>query len=106
LSSLRFSAENSFANRLQSALDQYTKANNGQPPGNVADLAAYIAPPMDNANASLERYQILDTGTNVAGGWSGGWVITQKKAVDPDHDFRWMISPVGYGSSAFKPPGQ
>jgi hypothetical protein len=102
LSRLRFIAENSFANTLQDALGRYTKANNGQPPGNVADLAAYIEPPMDNAGAILERYQILDTGTNVAGGWSGGWVVAQQKAVDPDHDFRWAISPVGYGPSAFK----
>jgi hypothetical protein len=98
LISLRFRAENNFAVKLQPALQQYTKANNGQPPGNLADLTAYITPPVDNANAILERYQILDTGMNVAGGWSGGWVIAQKKAVDPDRDFRWL--------SAFKAPGK
>jgi len=106
LSRLRFIAENSFANTLQEALARYTKANNGQPPGNVPDLAACIEPAMDNASAILERYQVLDTGTNVAGGWSGGWVVTQKQAVDPDHDQRWLISPVGYGPSAFKASGQ
>ena len=56
--------------------------------------------------AIFDRYEILNTGTNVAGGWTGGWVLSQKQAVDPTLDRRWQISPVGFGSSEWEPQSQ
>ena len=106
LSRLRHIAENQLASMLQPALQQwyYTQGNEGHAPQSVAQLAAYIDPPIDNS--IFERYEILNTGTNVAGGWRGGWVISQKKAVDADYDRRWLISPVGFGPQNFKASGQ
>jgi hypothetical protein len=100
LSRVRFIAENQIAVKLQAALQQFTKADEGRAPQNVAELATFIDPPIDKA--IFDRYGILNTGTNVAGGWSGGWVISQKKAVDSDYDSRWLISPRGFGPSEFK----
>ena len=100
LSRLRFIAENQIAARLQPALQQFAKANDNRAPENVAQLATLIDPPIDTA--ILERYEILNTGTNAAGGWRGGWVISQRAAVDSDYDQRWLISPVGFGPSDFK----
>ncbi len=100
LSRLRFIAENQIAARLQPALQQFAQANDNRAPENVTQLATLIDPPIDAA--ILERYEILNTGTNAAGGWRGGWVISQKVAVDSDYDQRWLISPVGFGPSDFK----
>jgi len=47
------------------ALQQFTQANDGLAPQSVAQLATFIDPPIDAA--ILERYEILNTGTNVAG---------------------------------------
>ena len=100
LSRLRFIAENELAGRMQSALGKYSHDNNEQPPPNISQLASYFDPKIDDD--ILERYELLKTGTNVAGGWRGGWVVTQKEAVDVEYDTRWLISPVGYGPSDFK----
>ncbi len=104
LSRLRFTAENQAAIKLQAALHEFSKASNGKPPEKVSDLASLIDPPMDPA--IFDRYEILNTGTNVAGGWTGGWVLSQKQAVDPTLDRRWQISPVGFGSSEWEPQSQ
>jgi RNA polymerase sigma factor (sigma-70 family) len=104
LSRLRFIAENKIANEFQPALQQFTQANNGNAPQSIAQLAPYIDPPIDNA--IFDRYEVVNTGTNVVAGWRGGWVISQKKAVDADHDARWLISPVGFQNADFKTWGQ
>ncbi len=91
LSRLRHIAENQLAGMLQPALQQwyYSQGNEGHAPQSVAQLAAYIYPPIDNS--FFDRYEILDT---------------EKKAVDADYDQRWLISPVGFSLQNFKASGQ
>jgi hypothetical protein len=36
------------------------------------------------------------------GGWTGGWVITQKEPID-GVDARWAVSPRGFSSGNFDP---
>lgn len=100
LGRLRFRAENLFVIQLQSALQRYTQSNAKSTIPSLPDLAKYFDPPID-ANL-LERYQVVNTGTNIIAGWNGGWAITQKNAVDPERDQRWSVSPVGFGPADFR----
>jgi hypothetical protein len=93
---LRFRAVNSFAALLQPALQAYTEANNGQPPGDVLQLAPYFDPPVDDT--ILQRYTVVQANA-VMGGWTGGWAITQKQLVDAS-DYPWFVSPVGFSPTA------
>jgi RNA polymerase sigma factor (sigma-70 family) len=104
LSRLRFIAENELASRMHLALQKFSEDNGGQPPQTISQLASYFDPRI--ADAVFERYEFMKTGTNVAGGWRGGWVVTQKEAVDAEYDKRWLISPVGYGTADFKAADQ
>jgi RNA polymerase sigma factor (sigma-70 family) len=101
-SEIRNRAENLFAGELQPALQKFYQSNSNQPPASVLALAPFFDPPTDNA--ILERYHIVATGKSIVGGWSGGWVITQKETPDVDYDGQWFISPVGYSSGPFKHP--
>lgn len=100
---LRHRAMNMFAPILQPALRKFTDAHDGQPPNEVKELAPYFDPPVDST--VLERYTVLyNTNSNhIMGGWTGGWVVTQKEPVD-GNDSRWAISPVGFSAGQFDPP--
>lgn len=104
LSSLRFRAENQFALRLQRALQLYKQGGQESTSPTLPDLTNYFDPPLDAD--MLARYQVVSTGTNIIAGWQGGWVVTQKSAVDPERDRRWSISPAGFSPADFKWPEQ
>ena len=78
---LRAKAGNYFAVVMMPALKKYTDANSGQPPNDVSLVAPYFDPPIEAS--ILQRYKVIHSDTNhVLGGWSGGWVVTQKEPVD------------------------
>jgi len=104
LSQLRFRAENLFAVQPQRALQRYTQANQQSTVPTLLDLTNYFDPPIDMT--ILERYQVVNTGTNIIAGWRGGWAVTQKNAVDSERDQRWSVSPVGFSPADFRWPEQ
>jgi hypothetical protein len=104
LSQLRFRAENLFAVQLQRALQRYTQANQQSTVPTLLDLTNYFDPPIDMT--ILERYQVVNTDTNIIAGWRGGWAVTQKNAVDSERDQRWSVSPVGFSPADFRWPEQ
>jgi RNA polymerase sigma factor (sigma-70 family) len=101
-SEIRNRAENEFAILLQEALQKFTQANSNHPPDTVLALAAFFVPPVNST--ILERYQLIDTGKSVVGGWDGGWVVSQKDTPDLDYDRQWFISPVGFSTDPYKQP--
>ena len=79
---LRANAENPILGRLESALQKYTRDNNGQFPTDLSELRPYFKSPIDDA--ILQRYEILPASSLVSELQPGGdWVITQKAPVDP-----------------------
>jgi RNA polymerase sigma factor (sigma-70 family) len=100
MSGLRHSAENQFAIKLQNALHNFMQTNNGRFPDSLAQLQSYFDPSLAQA---LERYEIRpakDFPSN--GGLGGDLYITQKAAVDPDYDARWVIGENGFSNTSFK----
>jgi RNA polymerase sigma factor (sigma-70 family) len=95
LSELRNKAKGVLAMSISSALDQYTRANNGQLPTDVPQLQPYFAwhnispvPDLDPAaiDAILQRYQMLKTG-NVSDLQSNEMVLAEKAPVDDKYDY-------------------
>lgn len=88
LSSLRDIAKQFFAPEMGKALGKYTQANNGQLPTDVAQLKPYFDSPVDDA--TLQRYQILKTGT-VSNLQPNEMVVAEKAPVDDDYDNLFQI---------------
>ena len=86
-SNLRDNAENEVFDTMWSALRKYAKANNGQFPADLSQLAPYFRSPIDDA--ILKRYEIVPANSLDSELQPGGdWVITQKAPVNPDLDLR------------------
>jgi hypothetical protein len=96
-SGLRSMAESKFSNKAFTALQNYLKAHDNKFPTDLAQLQPYFDAPLDPA--ILERWTILP-GDEIPGiGNMGDWVITQKAAVDIEHDQRTAIGARGMGST-------
>ncbi|HWY30489.1 MAG TPA: sigma-70 family RNA polymerase sigma factor, partial [Candidatus Acidoferrum sp.] len=86
-SNLRDNAEGQVFDTMWSALRKYAKANNGQFPADLSQLAPYFRSPIDDA--ILQRYEIVPANSLDSELQPGGdWVITQKAPVNPDLDSR------------------
>jgi hypothetical protein len=103
LSELRSDAKGDIAMSISSALDQYTRANNGRLPANVSQLQPYFAymnaqvPDLNHAamDAILQRYQMLTTG-NVSDLQPGDMLLSEKAPVDDKYDYFFEIGLTGY----------
>jgi RNA polymerase sigma factor (sigma-70 family) len=92
---------------LQPALKQYTEANSGQFPADIAALKPYFTSSVDDA--ILERWQVIDAKrlTNLSQNLRNeGWVITQKAPVNRAIDQRLTISLKDFHSFADGAPAQ
>jgi len=85
-STVRFEAENEFANTmLRPALQNYAEANGGQFPKDLAALKPYFKTPV--ADGVLNRWEILP-GNNFQLVEDEDWVVTQKAPVNKELDRR------------------
>jgi len=94
--SLRNRAENLMANKLQSALSAYVKANDGLLPDQPSQLLPFFDPP---GEAELvERYQMLQTGrlSDLPQGDASMRLMTIKSPADIEYDSIWMIGTSGF----------
>lgn len=102
LSALRGAGEHKLVPLLQDALRKFAHANNSKYPTDLSQLRPYFENPAVD-DAMLRRYEIVpqDTIREVRVGEE--WVITQKTAVDDEHDNKFVIGSRGYGSTTFTP---
>ena len=87
LRSVRMLAKDRFADMMQSALNKYTKANNGQLPDDLSQLQSYFQPLVEDA--VLRRYKMLETGNvnNVP----QNYLVEEINSVDENYDTRLLI---------------
>jgi RNA polymerase sigma factor (sigma-70 family) len=88
LQRLRRSAKNQFAPMMQHALQAFTQANDGQLPGDVAQLKPFFDPPVDDA--ILQRYQMVQNG-KVSDVPPNQPLVAEKAPVDGEHDTIYMM---------------
>lgn len=72
-------AEGKLAQKIQSALNQYQKANQGQFPTSIADLQPYLAPAV--TQAMLNRWGVAPESSVFHNSTSGKQIITQQGPV-------------------------
>ena len=72
---------------IDSALNSFTRANNGQLPTELSQLKPYFKSVLDDAtlDAVLARYKLLHTGT-LSELPPDGWIVVEKAPVDKDYD--------------------
>lgn len=96
-SALRSAAKNKFAPKMQTALQRYVAANRNQFPADIMLLAPFFDPPIDAS--ILRRYEMLSPGPD--GKYAAGsWQISEKAAVDEDHDTLYQMSLHGRGGKS------
>ena len=95
-SKLRNIAKNEFGNVLQKALREYTDANNGQLPQDLAQLKPFFTQPVDDA--VLQRYQLLRTGAVADVPRSEYLIADIAPLVDEEHDASYRFSLNGTNS--------
>lgn len=102
MSRLRNAAEGKVSKLLQTALNQYLRANHSQLPTNLAQLRPHFELPVDDA--ILQRWEIApaERVPNVRLG--GDWIVTQKgPPADEEYDQRLVFGPFGsHGSTNFR----
>ncbi len=81
LSNVRVAAAFDFGNKMSEALHAYMNAHNQQPPDSTSQLSAYFHPPVDNVDAILSRYEMLNGEERVIPAYHGALII-QKTLVD------------------------
>jgi hypothetical protein len=99
LAELRKRAKDQFASLAMQALASYAKANGGQPPVSLSQLAPYL--PGTTDPTSLERYSLLPANSpqQPASPSIGGPMILREKAVvDDQYDTGFDIGPTGWTS--------
>jgi RNA polymerase sigma factor (sigma-70 family) len=101
--SLRNSAANKLAPKIQQALSRYMEANNKAFPSNVGELAAYLEP---KDPTLLARWEVLPSSRSVSVKMGGDWVVMQPTPIDAEFDNQFVIGPNGYGTSTFPKEGQ
>jgi hypothetical protein len=99
LSALRGAGESKFAAMIKGALKKYIRANSGQMPTDMNQLASYFDSPPDQA--ALDRWEVAPAKTVESLGMGGDVIITQRAAVDDVFDSRYGIGPNGSGSTDF-----
>jgi RNA polymerase sigma factor (sigma-70 family) len=99
LSTLRGAGESKFASMIKGALKKYIRANSGQMPTDMNQLASYFDSPPDQA--ALDRWEVAPAKTVQSLGLGGDVLITQRAAVDDVFDSRYGIGPNGTGSTDF-----
>jgi hypothetical protein len=83
-SDMRMWAKQNLSDRLREALRGYIGANDGNLPGQMADLTPYFSKPVDPA--ILSRYQLLQTGKLADLPEDADLIREQAEPVDADHD--------------------
>lgn len=81
LSNVRAAAAFDFGNKISEALHAYMNAHNQQPPDSTSQLSAYFHPPVDNVDAILSRYDMLNGAERTNPAYLGALII-QKTLVD------------------------
>ncbi len=95
LARLRTLAKEKFIVNLQKALKDFTDANNGDLPTDLAQLGPYLQPNLDEA--VLQRYKLVTSG-NVSSLGPGAQVVREKARLTPD-DSVWGCGLTGFGSN-------
>jgi hypothetical protein len=99
LADLRKRAKDQFASLAMQALASYAKANGGQSPASLSQLAPYL--PSTTDPASLDRYSLIPANSpqQPASPSIGGPMILREKAVvDAQYDTGFDIGPTGWTS--------
>jgi hypothetical protein len=86
---LRKRAESYFVKKLQAALNNYMRANNGQWPSDISELKAYVASPTDAD--MLPRWEIVSKTKFPNQDFASDQVIVEKSPADREFDHRWTI---------------
>jgi|GEM_PF-1929453 len=90
MSNVRANAEGRVLSLLRSALSRYSRANGGQMPASIPELAPYLKTPV--APEILARYHIVPSRSLIDELQTGDpWLITQKAPVDPEWDVRESV---------------
>lgn len=98
-SGLRSMAQQAFADRVRAALGKFLQANEQTFPTELSQLQPYFEPPVDST--IFQRWEIMPEGARLSGIGNSGPFITQKAAVDPLLDRRFVIGPFGYSCTNF-----
>ena len=101
--SLRNTAANKLALKVQPALARYLEANNKAFPTDVNDLLPYLEP---KDPALLSRYAVVPSSKVMSVKMGGDWIVTQKAPVDSEFDTQFVIGPNGFGSCSWPKEGQ
>jgi len=99
-SQLRSVAERKVAKTMQTAMKEFSDANNGVVTGDLSLLKDYLASPLEDS--ILQRY-VVYPGEALQSiiRLGGDWLITLNAPIDPEFDMRLVIGPHGIGSVAF-----
>lgn len=97
LASVRTAAKQKFVRSLAKAVRDYKKANHDQLPADAAALAPFLPPPLNATHLSRWEVPPPKAGHPVHN------LLTEKSAIDPDHDSRLWLQASG-GTSAMSPP--
>jgi RNA polymerase sigma factor (sigma-70 family) len=95
MAEVRQSAQNAFAARAQQGLKEYTNANDGRFPTDLAQLKTYFKPPIDDA--ILRRYKIAPAEEFGLKEKGQDHVLTQRELVDEEYDHPIGIGPGRWG---------
>jgi len=94
----------SFEGKLFDALVAYVKASGGYLPPRTSDLAGYFEPPIEDADAVLERYEMFATGPAVETGPASEMALglSRSAIVDPTYDHSaYTVGTNGYGTNGY-----
>jgi hypothetical protein len=86
---LRKRGESYFVKKLQAALNNYMRANDGRWPSDVSQLKVYFATSPDDA--MLQRWEIVPKATFPNQEFASEQVIVEKSPDDREFDHRWTI---------------
>jgi hypothetical protein len=103
VASLRNSAANKLAPKIQQALSRYMEGANKSFPSDVNSLVPYMDP---KDPALLSRYAVIPSSKVMSVKMGGDWVVTQLSPVDSEFDNQFVIGPNGFGSCSFPKDGQ
>ncbi|HEY6227477.1 MAG TPA: hypothetical protein VI282_10185, partial [Verrucomicrobiae bacterium] len=101
--SLRNTAANKLAPKLQKALSSYMEANNKSFPPDVNALVPFLEP---KDPSLLSRYSVAPSSKIISVKMGGEWVVTQETPVDAEFDHQFVIGPNGFGTCSFPKEGQ
>jgi hypothetical protein len=103
-SGLRARAMDSFEGKLYGAFVAYVKASGGYLPSSTSDLAGYFQPPIEDADAVLQRYEMFATGPAVETGPASQMALglSRSAIVDPTYDHSaYTVGTNGYGNNGY-----